>query len=114
MAFHSAHTKQALRGNVGHENGNKTTASIHFINLFPFYPKSKQAFYSGLALKNLPKKTHPIKPGLKWFFCFLIFYFLRYLKAFYINYINSNSITKHTILPCNSRKTYVYTYISYE
>ena len=38
--------------NVSHENGNKTTASIHFVNLFPLYAKSKQAFYSGLALKN--------------------------------------------------------------
>ena len=51
---------------------------------------------AGLALKNLPNKTHQKKNNktLPQVF-FLIFYFLRYLKAFYINYINSNSITKH-------------------
>ena len=27
--------------NVSHENGNKTTASIQFFNLFPFYTKIK-------------------------------------------------------------------------
>ena len=41
--------------NISHENGNKTTASIQFFN-FHFMQKSKLAFYSGLALKNLPKK----------------------------------------------------------
>ena len=41
--------------NVSQENGNKTTASIHFVNLFHFTQKSKQAFYSGLALKTCPK-----------------------------------------------------------
>ena len=45
--------------NVSHENENKTTASIYFINLLHFTQKSKQAFYSGLALKNLPNKTLP-------------------------------------------------------
>ena len=49
--------------NVSHENGNKTTAPIHFVNLFHFTQKSKQAFYSGLTLKNLPKKL-----CLKWVF----------------------------------------------
>ena len=70
--------------NVSQESGNKTTASIHFINLFPFYTKIKKAFYSGLALK-----TSQIEPGLKW--VFLNFSFFKVLKAFYINYINSNS-----------------------
>ena len=83
--------------NVNQESGNKSTALIHFINLFHFTQKLKQAFYSGLALKNQPKKTHPINPGLKWFFCFLLFYFLKYL-TFYINYTNTNIITKHITL----------------
>ena len=44
-----------LINNVSQENGNKTAASIHFVNLFHFTQKSKQAFYSGLALKTCPK-----------------------------------------------------------
>ena len=34
---------------------------------FHFTQKSKQAFYSGLALKTCPK-NRPIEPGLKWVF----------------------------------------------
>ena len=41
--------------NVSQENGNKTTASIHFVNLFAFYTKIKTRFYLGLTLKNCPK-----------------------------------------------------------
>ena len=66
---------------------------------FHFTQKSKQAFYPGLALKHLPKKIHPIKLNKNWpQMFFLIFYFFRYLKAFYINYNNSNSITEHITL----------------
>ena len=36
---------------VSQESGNKTTAYFHFTQ------KSKQAFYSGLALKNKPNET---------------------------------------------------------
>ena len=50
---------------------------------FHFTQKSKQTFYSRLALKNLPEKTCLIKHNKTWpQFFFLIFYFLRYLKAF--------------------------------
>ena len=42
--------------NVSHESVNKTRASIQFVNFY-FTQKLKQAFYSGLALENLPKKT---------------------------------------------------------
>ena len=59
---------------------------------FHFTQKSKQAFYSGLALKNLPNKT---LSQVGFFGFLLIFHFLKYLKAFYINYINSNSIIEH-------------------
>ena len=58
---------------------------------FHFTQKSKQAFYSGLALK-----TCSIKPGLKWFF--FNFLFFKVFKALYINYINSKSITEHITL----------------
>ena len=97
--------------NVSHENGNKTTASIYFAIYFHFTQKSKQAFYSGLALKNLSNKTQQ-NLASSGFIVFLIFYFLRYLKAFYTNYIKV--IVLLNILPCNSKKTYVYTYISYK
>ena len=50
---------------------------------FHFTQKSKQAFYSGLALKSLPKKT---LLQVSFFVFFLSFHFLRYLKALYINY----------------------------
>ena len=43
--------------NVSQENGNKTTATIHFVNLFAFYTKTKTRFYSGLALKTCPKNS---------------------------------------------------------
>ena len=43
--------------NVSQESENKTTASIHFINLFAFYTKIKTSIYSGLALKNQPNET---------------------------------------------------------
>ena len=33
---------------------------------FQITQKSKQACYSGLALKNLSKKIHPIKPNQTW------------------------------------------------
>ena len=76
--------------NVSQKSGNKTQfiSSIYF----HFTQKSKQAFYS---LKNLPKKT---LPQVLFFGFFKIFHFLRYLKAFYINYINSNSFTEHITL----------------
>ena len=92
--------------NVSQESGNKTTASIHFINLFPFYTKiktsivqrneSKTSILLRVDIKNLPKKTCPIEPGLKW--VFLNFSFFKVFKAFYINYINSKSITEHISL----------------
>ena len=54
---------------------------------FHFTQKSKQAFYSGLALENLPKKTRPIKPGLKWvFFVFFNFLFFKVFENIYINF----------------------------
>ena len=75
--------------NVSHESGDKTTASIHFVNLFAFYTKIK----TSILLIKKPAQQNFASSG-----CFLIFYFLRYLKAFYINYINSNSITEHITL----------------
>ena len=83
--------------NVSQESGNKTTASIHFINLFPFYTKIKTSILPRVDIKNQPKKTCPIESGLKWIF--LNFSFFKVFKqAFYINYINSKSITEHITL----------------
>ena len=55
--------------NVSQKSGDKTTASIHFVNLFHFTQKSKQAFYS---LKNLPKKTLPQ----------VVFFYFLFFKVF--------------------------------
>ena len=52
--------------NVNHENGNKTTASIRFVNLFPFYTKIETSIVLRVGIKNLPEKTHPIKPNKTW------------------------------------------------
>ena len=82
--------------NVSQESENKTTASIYFINLFAFYTKIKTSILFRIGIKNQPKKTCPIEPGLKW--VFLNFSFFKVFKAFYINYINSNSITEHITL----------------
>ena len=82
--------------NVSHENGNKTTASIHFGNLFPFYTKIKTSILLRVGIKKLAQKTCPIKPCLKW--VFFNFLFFNVFKAFYINYINSNNITEYIIL----------------
>ena len=99
--------------NVSHENGNKTTASIYFAIYFHFTQKSKQAFYSGLALKNLSNKTQQnlASSGFIVFFNFLFFEVFKSI-LFYTNYIKV--IVLLNILPCNSKKTYVYTYISYK
>ena len=59
--------------NVSHETGNKTTASIQFVNLFHFTQKSKQAFYSGLALKNQPNKNL-VSSGFFWVFLNFLFF----------------------------------------
>ena len=40
--------------NVSHESGNKTTASIHFVNLFAFYTKIKTSF---LLIKTPAQKN---------------------------------------------------------
>ena len=40
--------------NVSHESGDKTTASIHFVNLFAFYTKIKTSF---LLIKTPAQKT---------------------------------------------------------
>ena len=82
--------------NVSQESGNKTTASIHFINLFSFYTKIKTSILLRVGIKNLSKKTYPIETGLKW--VFLNFSFFKIFKVFYINYINSKSITEHITL----------------
>ena len=57
-----------------------------------FMQNQTKHFTQGWHLKTCPKTWSQVV------FCFLIFYFFRYLKAFYINYINSNSITKHITL----------------
>ena len=77
---------------------------------FPFYTKIKTSTLLRVGIKNLPKKTCLIKPCLKW--VFLNFLFLRYLKHFIS--IILIVIVLLNILPCNSRKISVYTYISYE
>ena len=59
---------------------------------FHFTQKSKQAVYSGLALKTSPKK-----PCLKWIFLNFSFFYV-FKSIIYINYINSNSITEHITL----------------
>ena len=73
--------------NVSHESGDKTTASIQFFNLFPFYTKIKTSILLRVGIKNQPNKT---LSQVGFFGFFLIFYFLKYLKAFHISYINSN------------------------
>ena len=81
--------------NVSHENGNKSIASIHFINLFPFYTKIKTSILLRVGMKKPAQKT---LPQVGFFWVFLNFLFLRYSKAFYVNYINSNSIAEHITL----------------
>ena len=56
--------------NVSHESGYKTTASIHFVNLFPFYTKIKTSILLRVGIEK-PSQKNPIKPGLKCFFIFL-------------------------------------------
>ena len=70
--------------NVNQESGNKTTASIHFVNSFPFNTKIKTSF---LLIKK-PAQKNFASSG----------FFFKYLKAFYVNYINNNSITEHITL----------------
>ena len=38
--------------NVSQENGNKTTALIHFINLFPFYTKIKTSILLRVGIEK--------------------------------------------------------------
>ena len=38
--------------NVSQESGNKTTASIHFINLFPFYTKIKTSILLRVGIEK--------------------------------------------------------------
>ena len=61
--------------NVSQESGDKTIASIHFVNLFPFYTKIKTSILLRVGIKNLPKKTPPNKTlsqvGIFKFFIFL-------------------------------------------
>ena len=46
--------------NVSQENGDKTTASIHFVNLFAFYTnKIKTSILLRVGIKNLPTRTWP-------------------------------------------------------
>ena len=85
--------------NVSHESENKTTASILFVNLFHFTQKSKQAFYSGLALKNLPNRTLS-QVG---FFAFLNFLFF---KAAWSNYGPADGICAAAEQFCTSLVDY--------
>ena len=79
--------------NVSQENGNKTTASIHSVNLFPVYTKIKTN-----VLLRVGSKFRPKNPAQKNLASFFNFFFFKVFKAFYINYINSNSITEHIAL----------------
>ena len=88
--------------NVSHESGVKVQPQFILSIYFHFTQKSKQAFY---LLKNLTQKTLPQKG-------FLIFYFLRYSKHFIS--IILIVIVLLNILPCNSKKIYVYAYIFYK
>ena len=99
--------------NVSHENRNKITALVHFVNLFSFYTKIKTSILLRIGIEKPVQKNPPNKTWPQVFFLFvLIFYFFRYLKNFIS--IILIVIVLLNILPCNSRKTYVYTYISYE
>ena len=76
---------------------------------FHFTQKSKQTFYSGLALKTCPKNPpNKTLPQV----VFLIFHFLRYLKHFMSTILIV--IVLLNILSCNSRKLYAYTCMSLE
>ena len=46
--------------NVSQENG-KTTASIHFVNLFPFYTKIKTSFLPRVGTEKPTQKNPPNK-----------------------------------------------------
>ena len=65
--------------NVSQENGNKTTTSIHFVNFFAFYTKIKTSILLRVGIKNQPKNSCPIKPGLKG--VFLNFSFFKVFKS---------------------------------
>ena len=52
--------------NVSHESENKITASIHFINLFPFYTKIKTSILLRVGIEKPAQKTHPTKPNKTW------------------------------------------------
>ena len=54
--------------NVSYESGDKTTASIHFVNLFPFYTKIKTSILLSVGIEKPAQKTHSIKSDLEWFF----------------------------------------------
>ena len=65
--------------NVSHENGNKITALIHFVNLFPFYTKIKTSILFRVGIEKPAQKIHPTKPNKTWpqmFFFFKFFIFL--------------------------------------
>ena len=47
--------------NVSHENRNKTTASIHFVNLFPFYIKIKTSVLLRVGIEKPPQNNPPNK-----------------------------------------------------
>ena len=47
----------------------KLQASIHFVNLFPFYTKIKPSILLRVGIKKPAQKTKK-KTGLKWVFCF--------------------------------------------
>ena len=42
--------------NVSHESGNKITASIHFVNLFPFYTKIKTTILLRVGIEKPAQK----------------------------------------------------------
>ena len=95
--------------NVSHESGNKTTASIHFVNLFPFYTKIQTNILLRVGIEKPAQKNHPIKPNKTWPQVFFFnFFFVRYLNKHFISIILI-VIVLQNILPCNSRETYVYT-----
>ena len=59
--------------NVHQESGNKTTVSIHFVNLFPFHTKIKTSILLRVGIEK-PAQKNPIKPGLKCFFFNCLFF----------------------------------------
>ena len=80
------------------------------LSIYSILHKNQNKNFTRVGIKNLPKKTRPIEPGLKWvFFNFLFFKVLKHFISIILIVI-----VLLNILPCSSKKKYAYIYISWE